>query len=226
MTDSLRVDSLRRRRKTVAATAAAGSTLLGLLFSSEPGSPEFYALTLGVASVWTIGGATSGSLPLRSRVEAKSRYRQLAEPVLIGASAFAAFYGAALVARRVPVLNEAVTSVLDYAHLGSDRLVMLTSLANGAAEEVFFRGALYAAAGAEHPVAVSTAGYVLATVSTRNPALVLASAVMGALFARQRRASGGIQAPIISHLTWTALMLRFLPPLFGRASAMPSDSAS
>jgi len=38
--------------------------------------------------------------------------------------------------------------------------------------------------------------------------------VMGVLFALQRRASGGIQAPILTHLTWSALMLRYLPPLF------------
>ncbi len=92
--------------------------------------------------------------------------------------------------------------------------MLLTTLANGAAEEVFFRGALYAAIGQEHPVALSTAAYALATVTTRNPALVLAATVMGTLFAAQRRASGGIQAPILTHLTWSTLMLRYLPPLF------------
>jgi hypothetical protein len=56
--------------------------------------------------------------------------------------------------------------------------------------------------------------YALATTSTRNPALVLASAAMGILFALQRRATGGIQAPLLTHLTWSTLMLRYLPPLF------------
>ncbi|GAB2972645.1 hypothetical protein [Nocardioides montaniterrae] len=42
---------------------------------------------------------------------------------------------------------------------------------------------------------------------------------MGTVFAAQRRASGGIQAPLITHLTWSALMLRFLPPLFRQSSA-------
>ena len=44
---------------------------------------------------------------------------------------------------------------------------------------------------------------------------------MGALFALQRRVSGGIQAPVITHLTWSALMLRYLPPLFRRLAAPP-----
>ena len=41
---------------------------------------------------------------------------------------------------------------------------------------------------------------------------------MGALFALQRRASGGIQAPILTHLTWSTLILRYLPPLFPDAT--------
>jgi membrane protease YdiL (CAAX protease family) len=39
---------------------------------------------------------------------------------------------------------------------------------------------------------------------------------MGSLFGLQRRATGGLQAPAITHLTWSTLMLRFLPPLFRR----------
>jgi hypothetical protein len=33
------------------------------------------------------------------------------------------------------------------------------------------------------------------------------------VLAVQREATGGIQAPVLTHLTWSALMLRFLPPL-------------
>jgi hypothetical protein len=42
------------------------------------------------------------------------------------------------------------------------------------------------------------------------------------LFGLQRRATGGIQAPLITHLTWSVLMLRFLPPLF-RHHGLPDD---
>jgi membrane protease YdiL (CAAX protease family) len=115
------------------------------------------------------------------------------------------------------VLNRALTDILAFADQGSAPLVTLTTFANGAAEEVFFRGALYAAVGTDLPVVKSTAVYALATTATRNPALVLASGVMGTLFGLQRRASGGIQAPLLTHLTWSGLMLRFMPPLFRRA---------
>ena len=70
---------------------------------------------------------------------------------------------------------------------------------------------------ADRAVAASTAVYTLATASTRNPALVLAAAVMGTLFGLQRRASGGLQAPVLTHLTWSTLMVRYLPPLFRHA---------
>jgi uncharacterized protein len=219
------VTTLRRRRRIVAGTGVAGAGLLGISLSTEPGSPEFYALTFSVASVWAFGGLSAGPIPRKTPGNHTNPYRAAVTPVLMGAGAFAVFYAGAFAARRIPILNEAVTSVLSYAHQGSDRLVMLTALANGVAEEVFFRGALYTAVDTEHPVAVSTAAYVLATSATRNPALVLASAAMGSLFAWQRRASGGIQAPILSHLTWSALMVRYLPPMFNRPQVTISEPA-
>jgi membrane protease YdiL (CAAX protease family) len=144
---------------------------------------------------------------------AAGRSRAVAAPIATGVAAFGIFYGAARIARRIPVLNEAIRSVLRYAQKGSDPLVILTALANGVGEEVFFRGALFAAVGGRHPVLASTAIYTLAATATRNPALMLASATMGALFGLQRRATGGIQAPVLTHLTWSTLMLRFLPPM-------------
>jgi membrane protease YdiL (CAAX protease family) len=115
--------------------------------------------------------------------------------------------------------------VLRYADQGTTPLVLTTTLANGVAEEVFFRGSVYAAAGAHRPVPASTAVYGLATAATRNPALVLASAPMGLLLAVQRTITGGIQASVLTHVVWSALMLRYLPPLFaGRLAEERSPS--
>lgn len=217
--DHLETDAaFSRRRKVVAGVSLAGAALLGRSLSTEPASREFYGLTLGVAATWTAGAFASGPLHLGWEQTPDERLRRpLVTPVVMGVASFGAFYGAALVARRIPVLNRALTDILAFADQGSTPLVSLTTLANGAAEEVFFRGALYAAVGTSHPVAKSTAVYTLATTATRNPALVLAGGVMGTLFGLQRRASGGIQAPMLTHLTWSALMLRYLPPLFRRA---------
>jgi len=207
--------AFRRRRRVTAAVSVVGAGLLGVSLSRKPDSPSFYALTLGVAGTWVAGGLASGPLHLGWMQTPRATLRRpLLTPVAAGAGAFGLFYGAALVAKQIPPLEAAVTRVLRYAQQGNPALVTTTTLANGIAEEVFFRGALYAAAGVDHPVLKSSAVYTLATVATRNPALVLASVPMGLLFALQRRVTGGIQAPALTHLTWSVLMLRYLPPLF------------
>ena len=207
--------AFRRRRRVTAVVAVGGATLLGISLSQPPDSKRFYGLTLAVAGTWTAGGLASGPLHLGHVLGPGGRLlRPVLSPVLTGAAAFGAFYGAALVARRVPVLDRAIARVLRYADQGSTPLVLATTLANGVAEEIFFRGALYAAVGVDHPVLTSTAVYGLATTGTRNPALVLASLAMGTLFGVQRRVTGGLQAPVLTHVTWSALMLRYLPPLF------------
>lgn len=204
----------RRRRRVTGVVAVAGASLLGVSLSTPPGSPRFYGLTLGVAGTWVVGGLASGPLHLGRMFGPEDTLRRpVLTPLASGVAAFGAFYAAALVARRIPVLDRAIGSVLTYADQGSGPLVLTTALANGVAEEVFFRGALYAASG-PRPVLTSTAVYGLATTATRNPALVLASVPMGLLFAQQRRITGGIQAPMITHAVWSALMLRYLPPLF------------
>ena len=212
-TDAVR----RRRRRVVARTSLVGAGLLGASLSTRPGSRGFYVSTGVVAGVWAAGGLASGPLH-RGWIESRDATlrRPVLTPVTTGVGVFGLFYGAALVARRIPVLDAAVSDVLLFAEEGDDRLVLLTTLANGVAEEVFFRGALYTALGDHHPVVSSTAVYALTTATTRNPALVLAAAAMGGLFALQRRASGGVQAPALTHLTWSALMVRYLPPLFRR----------
>jgi len=211
---------VRRRRRVVAGVSLLGTGLLGMSLSSRPGSKQFYATTAAVAVTWTAGGIASGPLHL-GWIESRDRNlrRPVVTPVLTGVGAFAFFYGCALVARRLPVLDRAIGSVLAFAEEGHGPLVVATTLANGLGEEVFFRGAMYSALDPDRAALMSTGVYTLATVSTRNPALVLAAGVMGTLFAFQRRASGGLQAPVLTHLTWSTLMVRYLPRLFRRAHA-------
>jgi membrane protease YdiL (CAAX protease family) len=208
-----------RRRRVVAAVSVLGTGLLGVSLSTRPGSRQFYALTAAVAATWTAGGALSGPLHLGWIQSRDQRlHRPIITPIATGVGAFSFFYACALVARGIPVLDRAIGKVLAFAEEGSTPTILATTLANGLGEEVFFRGALFAALDDDDRAAVvSTAVYVLATTSTRNPALVLAAAVMGTLFSLQRRASGGLQAPALTHLTWSTLMVCYLPPLFRRA---------
>jgi membrane protease YdiL (CAAX protease family) len=82
---------------------------------------------------------------------------------------------------------------------------------NGIGEEMFFRGAVYVAAGRTQPVISTTVVYVAVTVATLNVALVIAALVMGTVFALQRRATNGVAVPIVTHVSWSLLMLCALP---------------
>jgi membrane protease YdiL (CAAX protease family) len=88
-------------------------------------------------------------------------------------------------------------------------------LVNGVAEEVFFRGALYTALGRLQPVAISTILYTVATMASGNPMLGFAAVLLGFVCALERRASGGVLAPMLTHFVWGLIMVLALPPLFG-----------
>ena len=105
--------------------------------------------------------------------------------------------------------------MLDHADQGSLPLLVLITAVNGIAEELFFRGAAYAAITAL-PGAVTTVAYTVATLATGNVMLAFAAVLLGAVVGLERRASGGILAPILTHVTWSADdALRCCPLVFG-----------
>jgi membrane protease YdiL (CAAX protease family) len=203
-----------RRRIVVAVVLVIGATLLGVSLSVRPGDAVFYPLTLGVAATWVVGGMLSGPLHLGWEMHPGGLSRPLVRPLLVGLVCALLFVAGALVVRQVPPLHDYVESLLAHAREGSLALVTLVTVVNGVAEEVFFRGGLFAAIGRRQPVLISTAIYAAATFATGNPMLVFAALTLGLVLALQRRASGGILAPIITHVTWSTLMLFLLPPLF------------
>ena len=205
-----------RRRIVVAITLVAGAALLGISLAVPPGNPAFYPLTGGLAAVWAIGAVASGPLHL-GRIPWRGTLRlPILTPLLIGLLAAAGFLGGALLVREIPPLRLLTNSVLDHARTGSLTLVVVITLVNGLAEELFFRGALYAAIGLRYPVVVSTILYGLATVASGNAMLVFAATLLGAVLGLQRRASGGVLGPMITHVTWSTVMLFALPVVVGR----------
>ncbi len=206
--------AFRRRRIVVVVTLVIGATLLGLSFSTRQGDPAFYLLTLGLAGTWAVGSFVSGPLHLGWIELLGARRRPIITPFLVGLLLAAVFVVGALVIRQIPPLAGLTDGVLGYARAGNLALVFGITVVNGLAEELFFRGALFAAIGVRHPVLISTAIYGLATVAGGNPVLVFAALVLGAVVGLQRRAGGGVLAPMITHITWSATMLLVLPPLF------------
>ena len=209
-----------RRRRVVSAIHLIGTGLLAASLSTRPGSGRFYALTFLTAATWSVGSLLSGPLH-RGWIENRARQlnRPIAVPLATGVVAFMIFCVGALVVRRIPLLDRAVSGALVFAERGRAPWVLLTTCANGIGEEVFFRGAMYAALPGTDPVLSSTAVYTLTTTATRNPALIIAAGVMGTLFGYQRRATQGLQAPLLTHLTWSTLMVTLLPRISKWAEA-------
>ncbi len=206
--------AFRRRRLVVAVVLVIGTALLAVSLSVRPGNQAFYWLTLGLAAVWLVGGLASGPLHL-GRIAVRGRLRRpVITPIAIGLAFVAIFVLGALVVREIGPLADYTQRVLALARRGSLPLLVLVTVLNGITEEVFFRGALYAAIGNRQPVLISTVVYAIATVATGNPMLVFAALTLGAVLGLQRRASGGLLAPVLTHLTWSVSMLLVLPPLF------------
>ncbi len=203
-----------RRRIVVGLTLVVGATLLGLSFSTKQGDPMFYPLTFGLAATWVLGSFASGPLHLGHITFRGVLRRPVIAPIVVGLVLAAIFVVGALIMREIPPLAQFADDVLGYARENTLWIVFVITLVNGIAEELFFRGALFAAIGVRHPVLISTIIYSLATVAGGNPVLVFAAAVLGTVVGLQRRAGGGVLAPILTHITWSTTMLFVLPPLF------------
>ena len=191
------------------------AALLRSTFTARAGSVRFYLLTAGLAGAWAGGALGAGPIPWRGEVwrtrPASPARVLIVGPAITGAATFAVFYGAARAARRHRTAHGAIASVLRYADAGSAPLVVLIAAGSGVAEEMVFRGALWSG---PRPLRTTTLAYAASTAAAGNPALVLAGLITSMIFGWQRAATGGVLAPAIAHVTWSVLMLCFLPPLF------------
>jgi CAAX protease family protein len=206
---------VRRRRIIVCVVTVAGAVLLGYSLSRKPGDETFYWLTLGLAAVWALGAFLSGPLHLGCIRWHGRNQRPLLTGLGVGLLLGVVFLAGGLVVREIPPVAEKVTRVLDYTNHGSLALLVVITLVNGFAEELFFRGALYTALGPFHPVLISTLLYAAATSASGNPMLGFAAIILGTVCAWERRATGGVLAPVLTHVVWGLIMVLALPPVFG-----------
>jgi membrane protease YdiL (CAAX protease family) len=206
--------ALRRRQVVTVAVVLIGAGVLGYSLRIEPGSPTFYVSTMVLAGVWVVGAFASGRLHLGRITRGEATLRPVVSPLAIGLVLVAVFVAGSLVVRQIGPLADYVSSVLEYADQGSVPVLVVITLINGIAEELFFRGAAYAAI-PRNPVAWTTLAYFVATLATGNVMLAFAAILVGLVCGLQRRASGGVLAPIITHVTWSLSMLLVLPLFFG-----------
>ena len=206
----------RRRQVVSAVVVVIGAVVLGYLLNIQDDPTQFNLVALLLAGVWTVGAFASGPLHL-GRIGQPAEPdlmapRPVLPPILLGVALSLLFVVGAFVVREIPWLDEQVKDVLRHSQQGSFALLLLVTVANGIAEELFFRGAMYAAI-PRHQVAWTTLAYTVATLATGNVMLGFAAVLLGAIVGLQRRATGGILAPILTHLIWSVSMLYLLPAI-------------
>jgi membrane protease YdiL (CAAX protease family) len=207
--------TVRRRRVVVVVVLVIGAALLGFSLTRKPGDESFYWLTLALAAVWAVGALGSGPLPLGSvRFRGRDR-RPVITGAVIGLLVGGVFVVGGLVAREILPVRDYVVSVLAFTNFGALWFVVVITVVNGVAEEMFFRGALYTALGRFHPEVASTLVYAVAVSAAGNPMLGFAGIVLGAVCAYERRITGGVLAPMLTHFFWGLVMVLALPPMFG-----------
>lgn len=208
--------TVRRRRIVVAVVLVFGVVSLGLALRAHPGEPAFYWWSLALAGIWALGAFVSGPLHLGGARWRGRNQRPVISGTVIGLLLGGLFIVGGLIVREIPAVAAYVTRVLEYANQGSWRPTMAIALLAAVAEEMFYRGALYTALAKHQPLIISTIIYVIATLaSSRNPMLAFAAIILGTVCALERRATGGVLAPILTHFVWTLVVLLGLPPLFG-----------
>jgi membrane protease YdiL (CAAX protease family) len=210
--------AIRRRRIVSTITLACGAVLLGMSLSLPPGDDRFYLYTVLLALTWVVGSFASGRMYLgRAHTRRGHKYAiPVVQSLALATLLLAAFMAGAVIVAQVPFLRGMVNAVLDFARFGSLPIVAAITVINGLAEELFFRGALFSAVPPRHQILISTLLYMLATLASGNVMLVFAAAVIGTVVALQRRVTGGVLGPMITHVIWSTGMLFILPPLLER----------
>lgn len=196
-----------RPTRVAVAALLIGAVLLGVTLNVRDGSWQFYVAGFTMATTWIGAHVVAGTTLRRD-------WRTTLDAtigVVVGCGMFGVFAAGSWALHRLDLFAGAIDELLRTAD--SSRLGWVLTLAwvNAVAEELFFRGTLIQAARRCVPLVVAVLPYVAATVPSGNPALVLAVAIMGTVFAVLRIRTGTLTASIATHLTWSTLMIRAFP---------------
>ena len=209
------VPPTRRRLVVVIITLVAGAAVSAWALRIPAGDAMFYPATALLATVWLVGAFASG--PIRVGCEPYRPGRPVVSSILAATVLAVVFCLGALVVARIEPLREPVDALLAHATVGNLALVALLTAVNGVAEECFHRGAVYSATSRFHPILVTTVVYGAVTAAAGIPLLVVAAVILGVVTAVQRRCTGGVLGPIITHVAWSMVMLFALGPILDAA---------
>ncbi len=206
---------VQRRRVVVAVVVLLGAAVLAFMHTKNPGDAAFYWLSLALAGIWSVGAILAGPLHLGAVRFRGRNERPVFTGTGVGLVLGGVFLLGGLLVQKIPPLAGDVTAILDYTSHVSWRLVVLIAIVNAVAEEMFFRGALFSAFGRRYPLVASTLLYIAAMMAAGNLMIGIAALVLGAVCAVERRATGGVLAPVLTHLVWGLMMVLALPPIYG-----------
>jgi membrane protease YdiL (CAAX protease family) len=209
-------ETLVQRRWICSVTLAVGSFMLAWSLRLAPGDPAYYAATLTLAATWIVGALLSGRIHLgAANTRSGGRHgRGVVQAIVLGVLLLTVFLGVAALAAPVPALHEQLLLLLAHSRGLLPVMAMLTVL-NSVGEELFFRGALYAAVGGRQALLVTTLVYALSTIPTGLAVMVVVATLVGFVAGLQRRVTGGVLGPVIIHLIWSLGLLLLLPLVLG-----------
>lgn len=184
-----------------------GAVLLGVTLNVRDGSWQFYVAGLAMAATWIVAYVLAGTRLRRDR----RATLDVMIGVVVGCAMFGVFAAGSWTLHRLHLFDSAIDELLRTADSSRVGWVLALAWVSAVAEELFFRGTLIQAARGHLPLGVAVVPYVAATVPSGNPALVLAAAVMGTVFALLRIRTGTLTASIATHLTWSTLMILAFP---------------
>lgn len=208
--------TVHRRRIVVAVVLVLGIVLLSYLFTRERDDESFCLLAVAAAALWSVGALVSGPLHLGGVRFRGRNERPVFTGTGVGLVLGAVFLLGGVVVSKIPPLTAQISAMLTHVDEVSWRLVVLVVILNAIAEEMFFRGALYTVFERRMPLISSTLLYVLAMMVGLNIMVGVAALVLGTVCGIERRATGGVLAPVLTHLVWGLMMVLALPPIFGQ----------
>ena len=200
---------VRRRRAIAIGAILIGAGCIGATLRVERDSAAFYVAGYALAAVWIVAAAVSG--PIRWKGPVQPLGLELLVGTGVGVAMFGVFVAADEIGRHISFLAGPIVNLLAKADSGAVAAVLALALVNGVAEELFFRGALTEAIGGSRALVISTIVYIVVTAVAGNTALTLAAVVMGSVFAVVRGWTGGLMAPIVTHIVWSTLVILALP---------------
>jgi hypothetical protein len=150
-------------------------------------------------------------------VRLRPTWRLVAMGAVSGLALYALSCAGAVVVRETP-LWPGIQDVAALARRGMPLAgaVLLVVVVTSPAEEVLWRGAVFARATRRlgpgwRPVAATTGLYAAFAGLSGHPALLLAALVCGTVWARQRQVTGSLVPSLVSHAVWALLLLLYLP---------------